>query len=182
MKTLTLFLCLICSPTFAQQSWWNAVAAQQAPVAAGGGGSCAVWLAQDLESDEYNSDAGILSQSVTITAGNGTCCGFNAMLAALVDQAAVKIEIRDASNGGGTLLGTSATIAISSASGWAMRSFTFSPAVTLTPGNVYYFTVAGYSNTMYWKRYNTSDVYAGGSAYTGTTAGFYDFHFEVLSQ
>lgn len=36
MKTLALFLCLLCSPAFAQQSWWNAVAAQQAPVAGGG--------------------------------------------------------------------------------------------------------------------------------------------------
>lgn len=72
MRTIVLFILLIALSASGQQSWWNAVSANQAQVASGGGGGDTlsamnpnfVWLSSSLASGAVNTDWVDLSNSV----------------------------------------------------------------------------------------------------------------------
>lgn len=135
----------------------------------GGGGTCTVLLAQDTQSGSGTLSANF-SQQFTLGA-SATICKARFYLDG---TGTYKVQIRDASNGGGTQQGTdSQTVSVTSTPGFYDVTWSSNPSLSAGTYYLYPVTVTGGQNLYH------NFVGSGGKAYDPNLHAAWDFTYEL---
>lgn len=143
-KLFSLFLLCLASTAFGQAAWYSAVLNNANSSAAGGGGAgCAVYVSTGTTQDSYNveTDTSHLDCQA-ITNVTGTVCKIRLYVSHYNSDSSAQVMIRDANNGGGSLVGSMSDMATVPSTGllvfeWVDFTWT-SGAPVLNGANTYW--------------------------------------------